>query len=252
MANPLFRKLSDANTLNDADRDILDKVIARQRTVAARRDVISAGDRPKDVHLVIEGFACRYKLLPDGQRQIVAILVPGDFCDLHVAILGEMDHGIATLSNCTIVEIPPATVDDLTMNHPRITRSLWWATLVDEAILREWVTNLGRRPADRHIAHLMCELYLRLKAVGLVIDHTFELPLTQQELADAIGISIVHANRMLSDLRDRGLVTFQGRRVRIADFDALMAFADFDPAYLHLVPRTENGLQRDLADRGSH
>nr|WP_304363593.1 Crp/Fnr family transcriptional regulator [Jiella sp. LLJ827] len=251
MYNPLLRKLSRAIDLTAEDEKLLNEVIGVQRGVEARQDIIQEGDRPEEVHLIVQGFACRYKLLPNGERQIVAILIPGDFCDLHVAILGEMDHGIATLSRCKVVHIPRKTIDELTRNHPRITHALWWATLVDEGILREWITNLGRKPAERHIASLMCELYLRLKSIGLVSDHTFELPMTQQEVADAVGISIVHANRMLAELRERGLVAFQGRRVRITDIDELVAFAGFNQNYLHLTRRNnpENG-QRIVHDQG--
>lgn len=187
----------------------------------------------------MEGFACRYKLLPDGRRQIMAFLVPGDFCDLHVAILGEMDHSIGTSWGCTVVDIPRSTVDDLTANHPRITRALWWATLVDEATLREWLVNMGQRDADRQTAHLFCELLVRLQAVGRASADGFEFPITQEDLADTLGVTSVHVNRVLQEMRGKGLIEWKSKRLRIPDVERLKAFAGFDPKYLHLGRRED-------------
>ncbi|MBO0905614.1 Crp/Fnr family transcriptional regulator [Jiella sonneratiae] len=251
MFNPLIRKLSIASDFTESDNRALNDVIVEPHSVAPKQDIIRTGDRPENVHLVMDGIACRYKIMPNGDRQIVAFLLPGDFCDLHVAILGEMDHGIATLSPCKMIEIPRTTINDLTENYPRITRALWWATLVDEAILREWIAGIGQRMADKRIAHLFCELYLRLKTVGQTEDHSFTLPITQQELADALGISIVHANRMLMDLRTRNIMVMRGKHVKILNYDALKAFAEFSPDYLHLERRSENGNgQRSVSDKG--
>jgi len=186
----------------------------------------------------------RYKLLPDGGRQIMAYLVPGDFCDLHVSILGEMDHGIGALSACEVAYISRRTVEDLTTNRPAITRALWWATLVDEGTLREWLVNMGRRPADQQMAHLFCELLVRLQSVGLATQTSYEFPLTQAELADTLGVSDVHVNRMLQQLRADGLITLQGKRLTIPDVERLHEFAGFDPNYLHLTKRRGNGNDR--------
>ncbi len=172
----------------------------------------------------------------------MALLVPGDLCDLHAAILGAMDHGIATLSPCTVAAIPRATVEDLTTNHPRINRALWWSTLVDEATLREWLVNMGQRPADRQLAHLLCELRVRLDTVGLVAEGgSYELPLTQEELADVLGLSPVHVNRVLQQLRGDGLIATRGKTLTIRDVARLEAFAGFDPNYLHLMPGPGSG-----------
>ncbi len=236
MANPLIRKLEYGARLNDEDRAILQDLCSRTRRIAAKQDIICEGERPEDVHLIIEGFACRYKLLADGRRQILAFLVPGDFCDLHVAILGEMDHSIMTLSPCTVVDVPVHTIEDLTRNHPRITRALWWATLADEGTLREWLVNMGQRPADRQMAHLFCELLVRLQAVGVTSDDSYEFPLTQEELGDTLGLSTVHVNRMLQQLREDNLVMLRGKTLTIPDLDRLMDYAGFTPNYLHLRP----------------
>ena len=233
-SNPLIRKLAAAETLTDRDCAVLTEMCSRTRQIAAGQDIIEAGEPPSDVHLVLDGFAYRYKLLPEGNRQIVAMLVPGDFCDLHVAILGEMDHSIATLIPCTIVEIPAATVRDLTENEPRITRALWLATLVDEGILREWLSSMGQREAPERMAHLFRELLLRLWLVGAADDSSYDLPLTQVDLGDILGMTSVHVNRTLRYLRENDLITFNSRRLTIQDVPRLKAYCSFDPAYLHL------------------
>ena len=242
MTNPLVLKLERGAELNDQDRTLLRSITQNSRRLAAREDIIREGDTPDDVHLVLEGFACRYKMLSDGRRQIVAFLIPGDFCDLHVAILGTMDHGLATLTPCTIVDLPRATIEEITFNHPRITRALWWCTLVDEAILREWLVNMGQRPADRQAAHAICELLVRLQTVGRATDNSFELPLTQEELGDALGLSIVHVNRTLQRLREEKLIVFKGKVLSIPDVERLKLFADFDANYLHLNTCRTGGL----------
>ncbi len=183
---------------------------------------------------MIEGFACRYKLLPNGERQIMAWLVPGDFCDLHVAILGEMDHAIGTLAPSKIAYLPRVTIEELTSMHPSINRALWWATLVDEGVLREWLVNVGSRSVDKRMAHLFCELLLRLQAVGLATGNGFDFPLTQDEFGDTLGVSTVHVNRVLQQLRADGLITLKGKRLTIHDVAALQEFAEFNPNYLHL------------------
>ena len=146
------------------------------------------------MRFIAEGFACRYKGLSSGRRQIVGFLVKGDFCDLHVPLLRAMDHSIATLSPCTVVDIPRHRIEEMT-NRMGLTRALWWVTLVDEGTLREWLLNVGQRQAVQRLAHLFCELYVRMQAVGLTSENTYPLPLTQNDMADTIGLSQVHVNR---------------------------------------------------------
>ncbi|MGX7709515.1 Crp/Fnr family transcriptional regulator [Methylobacterium sp. Gmos1] len=236
MSNPLIRKLEHGARLTDDDRAILEAICRKTHRIAANQDIITEGTKPGNVHLVLDGFACRYKLLPDGKRQIMAFLVPGDFCDLHVAILGEMDHTIGTGWGCHIVEIPTATIDELNQNHPRIMRALWWATLVDEGTLRSWLVSMGQRPADKQMAHLICELLVRLQTVGCADADSFEFPLSQTDIADTLGLSVVHVNRTLQDLRGQNLIVWKHRRIYIPNVKRLKAFADFDPKYLHLRP----------------
>ncbi|MCJ2049649.1 Crp/Fnr family transcriptional regulator [Methylobacterium sp. J-070] len=243
MSNALIRKLDHAGGLTDADRATLLGACASPRPVAAGQDLTCEGDPPENVHLILRGFAYRYKILPGGKRQITAVFVPGDFCDLHVAILQRMDHSIATLLPCEVVYLSRATVVDLTAGHPRIARALWWATLVDEAILRAWLVNIGQREASRQIAHLFCELHARLDAVGLATRDNggaaFDTPLRQTDLADLLGMTPVHVNRMLQELREAGLIVLKRRRLQILDLARLRAFCGFDAAYLHLENRPD-------------
>jgi len=233
MDNPLVRKLEHGARLTDEDRSLLVRICKQPIRVPAYTDLIREGDPPRNVRLVIEGFAGRYKVLENGKRQIVAFFVPGDMCDLHVHILGEMDHNIGTLVDSLIVEIEPQQVDAL-IDNPRLNRALWWATLVDEAILREWLVNMGQRPASAQMGHIFCELLLRLQVVGRAGPDSFPMLLTQQELADTMGITPVHVNRVIKELRELGLVETSSRRVRIPDIRKLREFSGFDPTYLHL------------------
>ncbi len=244
MTNPLISKLERGADLAPEDRAMLEAVVRRPREVSARKDLIHEGDAPSDVHLVLDGFACRYKLLPNGRRQIMALLIPGDFCDFcdfHVAILGAMDHGIRTLTPCTMVRIPRETIEELTTQYPRIRRALWWCTLVDEAILREWLVNMGQRPADKQTAHLICELLVRLQSVRRATENSFELHLTQTELGDAMGLSVVHVNRSLQHLRHEGLIVLKDKILTIPDVVRMKEYAEFNPNYLHLEPRSNGG-----------
>jgi CRP-like cAMP-binding protein len=231
--NPFVAKLCAGIDLRDDDRRALEAASARTRTIGPREQIIGEGDRPNDVHLIIEGFAARAKTLPGGDRQIMALLLPGDSCDLHVAILGEMDHDIVAITKCTLVDIPRHVIEEL-LGSPTLARALWWSTLVDEAVLREWLVSMGRRPADEQAAHLFCELYIRLATVGRADEDSYDLPLTQEELGDVLGLSIVHVNRVLQKLKADGLVERRGSRVRLLDRTRLAEFAAFNPNYLHL------------------
>lgn len=239
MSNPLILKLQHGAELTNRDRARLETLTSRSREVGPREDLIREGDKPDHVHLVLEGLAYRYKVLPDGKRQITGYLLPGDFCDLHVWILGEMDHSIGTLTRCCVVEIAAEAIEDLTTQYPRVARALWWATLVDHAVMREALVSMGQRPADRQLAHLFCELLVRLQAVGHAGESSYEFPATQEDLGDALGLSTVHVNRTLQKLRDGGLITFKGKMLSIPDVNVLKRFAGFNPDYLHLRSRSK-------------
>lgn len=230
---PAIRKLECGAVLSAADLRVLADLLADQRELGARQDIIREGDDPREVHVVLGGFACRYKLLPDGARQIIGWMLPGDFCHLHGPILGEMDHGMATLSACRMAYVPHALIEAATRESAALTRAFWWSTLVDEAVLREWIVGMGRRSADKQVAHLLCEVLLRLRCVGLETGGTFDWPITQEELADTVGLSAVHVNRVLQHLRHDGLIAQTGRALTVLDEARLREFADFNPNYLH-------------------
>ena len=234
MPNAFIRKTNLFAQLSDADTQVLERICSAPRTVKAAQDLVREGEVPDVVHLILSGFACRYKIVPAGTRSIMAYLLPGDMCDWHVFILREMDHSVATLSPCQVVEIPRTTVLEITDKHPAITRAFWWMALLDEAVLRESIVNVSRRSADEAIAHLFCELLARLESVGLRIGDGFELPVTQSELADTVGISAVHTNRVIQSLRAKGLIELNTHGLQILDIAALRELAGFRPNYLHL------------------
>lgn len=235
-ANPLITKLERFTALSEDDRAAIRNATLNTREIRANEDIISEDDRTENVHLMLEGWSARYKLLPDGARQITAYLIPGDFCDLHVAILKRMDHGIVALTPAKVAYIGHEALDALTHERPELTRALWWATLVDEGVLRTWIVNIGRRDAYEGVSHLMCELHVRMNNIGLVEDGTFHMPVTQEELADTLGITAVHVNRVLQRLRSEGLIELSGRTLRILDVRALREACGFDAGYLHADP----------------
>lgn len=234
MTHPLIKKLETSGGLSRADLDLLEGLTAEVREFGARRDIIREGEKPDHVHLMLEGWSCRYQVLPDGGKQITAFLLPGDFCDVHVTLLGEMDHSIATLNPAKVAFIAPGMMRELT-ERPAIARALWWAGLVDEAVLRAWIVNFGRRDSFERVAHLICELYARLQNVGLAGDKVFDLPLTQEDLGDALGLTPVHVNRVLKRLRDEGMMIFKRQQISILDIGRLQAAARFNAGYLHLA-----------------
>jgi CRP-like cAMP-binding protein len=234
MNNPLLRKLANFTELSDEESRVVEASTLDVREFAAREDVISQGDRTGGVKLLLEGFACRYKMLEDGRRQIVADFVPGDLCDLRVFILKRMDHSIGALVASKVATISPENVLKLTHDYPTLTRALWWSTLVEEAILREWILNVGQRNALERMAHLFCELLYRFRAVGLNQGMSCTLPLTQVELAETLGLSSVHVNRTLQELRRQKLITLEGGVLTIQDLAALKEVSFFNADYLHL------------------
>lgn len=234
MAHPLIKKLQSVGNLKQADLDLLANLTEDVRDFGPRRDIIRQGEKPDHVHLMLEGWSCRYQQLPDASKQITAFLLPGDFCDVHATMLGGMDHSIGALGAARVAFISRELMLQMT-ERPGIAQALWWASLVDEAVLRAWIVNLGRRDSFERVAHLVCELYARLQNVGLATENTFDLPLTQEDLGDALGLTPVHVNRVLKRLREEGMLTFKRQQVSILDVRKLHAAAGFDPGYLHLA-----------------
>lgn len=227
-------KLEAFTRLSADDRAALAGISREYRVVEARRDLISEGDKPRFVHLMLDGWAGDYKTLPDGKRQIVGLFVPGDFCDLNVYILKKMDHSIAAITRVKAAMITPEEMNALTAERPRITQALWWHELVTAAIQREWTLNLGQRTAYERLAHLLVELYLRLKTVGRANDGRCDFPLTQNDLADATALTAVHVNRTLQELRRDKLIELERKQLQILDLSRLMDVSMFSANYLHL------------------
>lgn len=230
----MIRKLESIFRLTDEERQALAALPVQVAIFKPDQDIVRIGDHPSQSCLVLEGFTCVYKLTAEGKRQIVAFHVPGDVPDLQSLHLTVMDTSVATVSPCRLGFIPHEALHDLCNRFPRITAALWRETLVDASLFREWMTGIGRREAYNRMAHLLCELLVRLKAVGLVQDQSFDLPITQVELADAIGASTVHVNRVLQELRADGLIRSKGTQMHILDWERLKEAGDFDPLYLHL------------------
>lgn len=204
------------------------------RTVAASQYIVREGQVPKRCGLICEGFAYRQKLTVDGNRQIAMVLVPGDLIDLQNLFLTESDHDIQALTAVTLAELPIEALTQIVRDHPGISRALWTDSLVESSIAREWLLNVGRRNARTRIAHLLCEFQTRLSAIGEGEQDGYELPMTQEQLGDALGLTPVHVNRMLQGLERDGLINRHQRRVKVEDWNRLKAAGQFNPRYLHL------------------
>ncbi|KQR84288.1 Crp/Fnr family transcriptional regulator [Sphingomonas sp. Leaf343] len=214
------------------DIGALDDAAQNVRTLPARTLMIRAGERVTVSTMLLEGFICRYMDDREGLRQLVAIHVPGDFVDLHGFPMEMLDHDVATLGPVKIASWPHAALARVMEGRPNLTRMLWFSTLLDAAMHREWIFRLGRLGAEGRVAHLMCELNTRLEMVGLAADGRFALPLKQADLAEACGLTGVHVNRVLRSLRERGLLLFRNGVAEILDRRALAALGEFDSAYL--------------------
>ncbi len=230
----LAQKFLPSSLLSPADVARLEAVPMQVREVGRDQDLVREGEHSPQCIVLLDGFACRYRSLSDGRRQIVSFHVPGDFLDLQGFLLDRLDHGIGTLTPSRIGLIAHSSIQEL-LESPAITRLLWRETVIDGAIHREWLVNVGRRTAYQRVAHVFCELVTRLQAAGLGDDGVCDLPLTQSELADATGLSTVHVNRVIQELRRDGLITLRGRVFRALDWAGLMRAAEVDPKYLKLL-----------------
>jgi len=204
-----------------------------QRTFAARTDLIREGDKPGPGFVILEGWACRYKLLPEGTRQITAFLLPGDTCDLHASVSTAMGHSIGALTTARVALVPRRILEALVETRSAISRAFWWTQLVEEETLRAWMVSVGRRNGEQRVAHLMCELYFRARPVGLIKTTGLELPLSQTVIGDALGLTPIHVNRVLRRLRLNGVMTLSNGNLVITDIDKLANVAGFDDNYLH-------------------
>jgi CRP-like cAMP-binding protein len=233
----LLRKLSLRSTLTPQERAVVASLPVGEARVASREYFAREGEVLSRACMLLDGFAARYKLLPDGARQIVSLHVSGDIIDLHSVILNVADHSAAALGPARVAYLPHKAMMDAMEAHPGIARAFWYEAMVDGAIAREWLLNIGRRDAYGRLAHLFCEMALRMEAVGLCHDGRFQFMVTQSELADATAMTPVHINRTLHKMREAGLITITGSEVRIENWNALSRAGSFDPMYLYL-PKT--------------
>jgi len=231
---PIVRQLSLREELSADDRNAILALPFGLRKVQAGQFLVWDGDRPQHTCLLVSGFAYRHKLAGNGGRQIVSIHMRGDIVDLQNSLLGTADHNVQMLTAGEVAMIPVEAMRELAFSHPNVGMAMWYETLVEGSIFREWVLNIGRRDARTRIAHLLCELALRMESAGLGEHVNYELPITQEQLADAVALTSVHVNRTLMKLEQAGLITRNRRTITVVNWEKLMAEADFEPRYLHL------------------
>jgi CRP-like cAMP-binding protein len=230
-------KLRARDMLSAEEEAAIRGALGEVRTHPAGRTIIRANEELNESTLLLDGIMSRYKDLRNGQRQVTELHVPGDFADLHSFTLKRLDHDVMTLTPCRVVTVPHDNLRRITETYPHLTRVYWFATNLDAAVHREWEVSLGRRTAIARVAHLFCELYVRLGIVGLVEGDRYLLDLTQVELSECLGLTSVHVNRVLRELREQGAVEFRSGRVTIHDRTLLERVAEFDPSYLYLEQR---------------
>ena len=220
--------------LTDEERAALESVMAERVFVPARHTVIRRGEPVKQSTMLVSGFMCRYMDARDGYRQLVSVHVRGDFVDLHGYPLQRLDHDVAALTDCEMALVPHERLTALIEEFPHLGRLLWFSTLLDAAMHREWIFRIGRLEAAGRLAHFLCEMHARLDAVGLVDDDRFALPLTQQDLGEVCGLTSVHINRTVRRLREAGLAEVIKGEVRISDLPRLASLGEFKSDYLFL------------------
>lgn len=244
--SPLIRKLGSEVPLTKAQVEAVMALPANLRQIGAGQEVVREGDQPTQACLVLDGLLCRFKVAAEGARQIHSYHIPGDIPDLQSLHLPKMDHSIGALRASTLAMIPHSALRELIRRKPDLAHLLWRETLVDGSVFREWISNIGRRPALARLAHVLCELAVRYDVLGLLAnDLTLPGRIKQADIGDALGLSVVHVNRVFKELKARRLIRTKGPQIRILDFEGLMDIGDFDPAYLHL-----HTLPRLVASRG--
>jgi CRP-like cAMP-binding protein len=229
----MVRRLERRSPLEQADREALLTLPHAVKKLAAGVHIVRDGDPADHCCLLLSGFAYRYKITGEGGRQIISFHVASEFLDLQNSFLGVADHSVQMLTEAQVALIPSAALQELALTRPAIARALWIDTLIDASIFREWVVNVGRRDSRSRVAHLLCEFSLRLEAAGLASNHHYELPMTQEQLADAVGLTSVHVNRVLKQLGEEGLIRRDRRSIAIQDWNKMRAVGDFNERYLH-------------------
>ncbi|MBO6784502.1 MAG: Crp/Fnr family transcriptional regulator [Alphaproteobacteria bacterium] len=242
----LERKFEQLIDLSEVERDVLRDLHLATSVTESRRNLVKAGDRMNEIILVLDGWVARYKMLADGRRQIVAFLLPGDFIDLYAALFEQSDDSFLAVTEVTYASIPPERLLELFREHPRLAALLCWSAGEVDAILSEHIVRIGRRSAFERVGHLLLELYIRLDHVGLADDRGYDFPLTQEIIADALGLSLVHVNRTMRRLRDNELVEARDEFLHIVDLQALVKASRFDRNYLENRNLPESLLARLL------
>ena len=235
----MIHKFERRARLEQDDREALLNLPFRVMRAEAGRYIVREGATNDHSAIVISGLCYRHKFTAEGARQIVSIHIPGDFVDLEGSLLRVADHNVQALTRSEFALVPADKVRALVDAHPRIARAMWVDTLIDGSIFREWVMNIGRRDARERIAHLFCEFARRLEAAGLGSTSGYELPMTQEQLADATGLTAVHVNRTLKAMDAEGLIKREKRFVLIPDWERLRDVAGFNELYLHLDQVTD-------------
>jgi CRP-like cAMP-binding protein len=251
----MLHKLMRWAALHAEDREAVLGLPFRQRTLRRGASIVREGDRPAHVSALISGFACRHKLVGAGDRQIIAAQIAGDVLDLQNALLRAADHGVQVMTDAEIAEIPRDAVRRLALERPAICEAMWYDTLVDASIHREWIASRGRRTALAALSHFLCELGVRMQVAGQGTLTRYALPMTQEDLGDALGLTSVHVNRTLKTLSEKGIAQKRGAAIFIHDWDRLVDEAGFSPHYLHLSDEQRGtpdglflqGLQPDAA-----
>lgn len=232
-----LKKLRIRDSISTEEEEVIRGLVSNVVETQPDKTLVRHGEELNQSMLLLSGWLARAKDLPSGQRQIAELHVPGDFADLHGFTLKYLDHDVISMTRCRIALVPHERLKEMTERYPHLSRLYWAMTNMDAAIQREWTLSLGRRSAIARMAHLICELHVRLGIVGLTDHDSFDFPLTQVEFGECLGLTSVHVNRTLQELRRRGLIEVQNRRVTIFDFDALKGVAEFEPAYLYLDKR---------------
>jgi len=227
-----INRLNSLTPLDEVAVVALTAAISQTEAIPARHDLVREGDRPGPVLVVVEGWACRYKILPSGTRQMLAFILPGDSCDLHIDFFAQMDHNIQTITPCVVAKIERQSIEDIFDEHPSVLKAMYVSQIIEEAALRAWITSIGRRSSIERVAHLLCELFLRARNIGVGSDQELVLPLSQIILADALGMTPVHINRVLKQLRLAGAVAIARSSLVITSPPILAQVAGFDENYL--------------------
>lgn len=232
--SPLVKKLQLWGSLSDEEQHAVLALPHEVNELSSGKHIARAGEKPSHISVLLEGFSFRYNRLADGSRSISSVQMKGDIVDLQNALLGTSDHNVQTLTRCKVAIIPREEIVRLAFALPNVGMALWYDTLVDAAIFREWIANVGRRDSSARLAHLLCEFGLRLETAGLGNRASYELPMTQEHLADATGLTQVHVNRTLKTLEEGGLIARTKKSVSIADWKRLALECGFNGKYLHL------------------